>query len=301
MTLATVDEEWIPTQVKVFTRWVQNQLKDIQNIQVNDITKDLTNGVALVQLAKILTENDTPHAWISQPQRTVDMVQNLDMAVDMFTKDGVKLVGISGKDVNDNNEKLILGLIWSLILHYSIGRSVSNENMGKDNNLPNDKLSDKNSKNTLLSWAIDRTANYPNINNFKPYDLSMCALLDSYVPEKVNYYSLDPKDSEHNSQLATKVMNELNIPVFIYPEDLNQDHDVDHKTLLTQLSTVKVVLDNVESSTIKENSEPKIEEPVETPVESQESTMVDNLKIQLAEKVEKLTQITVKYKNSKMN
>ena len=47
------------------------------------------------------------------PKRNIDQV--------MFTKDGVQIIGISGKDVSENNEKLILSYVWSLILHYSIG------------------------------------------------------------------------------------------------------------------------------------------------------------------------------------
>ena len=58
MSLAKVDEEWVPLQAKVFTRWVRSQLKDDDEYQVEDITKDLTNGVALVELAKHLTQNE---------------------------------------------------------------------------------------------------------------------------------------------------------------------------------------------------------------------------------------------------
>ena len=46
--LTKVNDEWIPLQKKVFTRWVNYQLKNQSSI--SDITKDLSNGVALVQL-----------------------------------------------------------------------------------------------------------------------------------------------------------------------------------------------------------------------------------------------------------
>lgn len=88
-----------------------------------------------------------------------------------------------------------------------------------------------------------------------PYDLSLCALLDSYFPEKINYYSLNPNETEHNSKLATQVMDELGIPVFVYPEDItNQECKVDDKTLLTQLSTAKVILDQKSSKDIKNSN-----------------------------------------------
>ena len=130
--LSRIDDQWIPLQNKVFTRWVNTQLKGIQDHDIESVTKDLSSGVELVQLAQVLTGKKTPRSWAETPKRNVEMVQNCDLAVDMFEKDGVQLVGISGKDVHDNNEKLILGLIWSLILHYQIGKSVKQTD-GKEN------------------------------------------------------------------------------------------------------------------------------------------------------------------------
>ena len=110
MSLTKVNNDWVPLQKKVFTRWVNAHLNNAAP-EVGDITKDLSNGVALVELAKVLTKKDTPRPWKKEPKRNVDQVMNCDLSVDMFTKDGVKLIGISGKDVNDNNEKLILGYV----------------------------------------------------------------------------------------------------------------------------------------------------------------------------------------------
>lgn len=224
MGLAHLQGEWIPLQIKVFSRWFAAQLKNKSNIEINDISKDLKNGVALVELAQILTCKESPRKWSHTPKRNIDMVQNCELALDMFKKDGVHFIGISGRDINENNEKLILGLVWTIISHYSFGDV----------------------KSKILSWANERTANYPNINRFAPYNLSLCALLDSYVPEKINYFSLDPNDSQHNAQLASNVMKELEIPLFIYPDDLNcQEIKFDQQILLTQLAAAKEVLENL--------------------------------------------------------
>lgn len=219
--------EWISLQIKVFSRWVSGKLKNTSNVQVDDITKDLKDGVALVELAKILTNKEAPRRWKAEPKRNIDMVQNCELAIDMFIKDGVHFIGISGRDVHDSNEKLILGLVWTLISHYSIGDT-------------------KDSKASLLSWANDRTANYENVQKLSPYDLTMCAILDSYVPEKINFKSLDPNNSIYNLHLATDVMKELGIPVYIYPEDLNSTNiKLDQQVLLTQLSPAKDILENL--------------------------------------------------------
>ena len=268
-TQTSQSNEWIQLQINVFSRWVQNQLKDQTNVHVDKITKDLSDGVALVELAKKLTQKDTPRNWSISPKRTVEMVQNCDLAVDMFTKDGVNLVGISGKDVNDNNEKLILGLIWSLILHYSIGKSIHTQSV--KNNDSTEEKAIKNETKVLKSWAIERTENYPNIHNFMPYELSMCALLDSYVPERINYYSLDPKDTDHNATLATTVMNDLGIPILIYPEDVkNNDSRIDDKTLLTQLSTMKSVLEEQELNKVTSRNEEILEEKTDDESDDEE-------------------------------
>ena len=259
-----VNKEWITLQINVFSRWVDNQLKGHSDLQIENITKDLSNGVALVELAKALTHKDAPRYWVESPKMNVQKVQNCDLAIDMFSKDGVQLVGISGKDISDNNEKLILGLIWSLILHYSIGKSItsviSNPKLNeiqsnKTEKTPTSTITKKTS--ALRSWAIERTKNYPHIHDFTPYELSMCALLDSYVPEKINYYSLNPNEIEHNSKLASDVMNELGIPVYITSDEVNRfDSNMDDKTLLTQLSSMKTILDQheAERKQIKERS-----------------------------------------------
>lgn len=247
--LTKVKDDWIPLQKKVFTRWVNYQLHD--KTSLTDITKDLSNGVALVELAKMLTRKDTPRTWKNQPKRAIDMVMNCDMSIEMFTKDGVKLVGISGKDVNDNNEKLVLGLIWTLIMHYTIGEAAFDND--KNNN---SKV--KNQKQLILKWANERLANYPNINNFAPYSLMLCALLDSYVPDKINYFSLNPDDFKNNTELAIKTMKDLKIPVFVNSDEIMKyNNKVDEKSLLTQLSIAKVVLDNYQNSLQKSISSKK--------------------------------------------
>ena len=226
--LKEIDSQWVPLQNKVFTRWVNGQLKGTCDHEIESVTKDLTSGVELVQLAEKLTGKQPPRAWAKEPKRNVEMVQNLDLAIDMFSKDGVNLIGTSGKDIHDRNEKLTLGLIWSLILHYQVSKSVRTGTTGKANDKSG--VSTKSDKDALMSWANERVSSYHNLNSFDKYDLSMCALLDSYVPEKVNYYSLDPNDTEHNSQVATNVMNDLGIPVYVYPEDVVNNNDkVDEK------------------------------------------------------------------------
>lgn len=61
--MSTKTEEWIPLQIKVFIRWVNGQLKTNQCEEIGEITKDLSNGVPLVELAEILTGKKSPVKW----------------------------------------------------------------------------------------------------------------------------------------------------------------------------------------------------------------------------------------------
>lgn len=73
----------------------------------------------------------------------------------------------------------------------------------------------------------------------------MCALLDFYVPDKANYYSLDSKDTKHNAVAASNVMHDLGIPVYIDPDNIEGHGHIDGKALLIQISAAKVVLEKL--------------------------------------------------------
>lgn len=52
--------------------------------QVNGVTKGLTIGVALVELAEVLTGKKVPINWVHDTKRNVDEVQNRDLALFYF-------------------------------------------------------------------------------------------------------------------------------------------------------------------------------------------------------------------------
>ncbi|KAK8892934.1 hypothetical protein M9Y10_030186 [Tritrichomonas musculus] len=254
MNTTHTNTEYIPQQIRVFSNWVSSNLIQAKsNIKVNDVTKDFKDGVALIELSQILVGKSAPIDYNLSPKRNDAMVQNCDLAIDMLTKDGVHLKGISGKEVNENKEKFILGLIWTLILHYSVNKSISFNN-DKSNINDKTKFSTKSKvthytaelhyKQALMQWAFDRTESYPDINEFQPYCLSLCALLDSFYPDKINFYSLDPKNTKKNAKIAIKAMQELSIPVLFDLAD-TQSTKIDDKALLTQLAVIKITIEKV--------------------------------------------------------
>lgn len=228
------DDEWLPITEKVFTRWVQYQLEANSKHSINDVTKDLATGTTILNLAQALT-----HRKCSSKK---EISQNCDIALKMFKEDGVKIVGITGKDITYHNTELILRLIWKLIKHYSIRYSFVNHD-NKLNGFQNETGEVMTSK--LLTWAVNRIENYSNTYAFKPYELSMLQLISTFYPEKVNCSNLNPKDFKNNFELLINIMNDLRIPCFIFPEDVIKiGSEIDQKILLTQLAVAKIVLEN---------------------------------------------------------
>ena len=51
-------------------------------------------------------------------------------------------------------------------------------------------------------WAVRRTQSYPKVLGFKPYDLAMCALIDSYYPDKMDDYKKMRESGEPDDELT---------------------------------------------------------------------------------------------------
>jgi dystonin len=52
-------------------------------------------------------------------------IQNVETALRFLRYKEIKLVNIRGEDIVDGNPKLTLGLIWTIILHFQVGESLS--------------------------------------------------------------------------------------------------------------------------------------------------------------------------------
>ncbi|KAI7542591.1 hypothetical protein KC331_g7887, partial [Hortaea werneckii] len=50
-----LDQAWVKVQAKTFTKWLNNKLT-ARNVQVNDIVTDLSDGVILIHLLEILSQ-----------------------------------------------------------------------------------------------------------------------------------------------------------------------------------------------------------------------------------------------------
>jgi filamin len=122
-TIKNKDDKWILIQMNTFTNWINEQLK-YEDEKIIDLKLDLKNGVKLIKLVNVLQKDSKLiKRYFKKPLNQHQELENINLALNAITEDGIKLVNIGNFDIQNGNLKLILGLIWHLILRYQIGKT----------------------------------------------------------------------------------------------------------------------------------------------------------------------------------
>jgi len=137
------------------------------------------------------------------------------------------MTNIGAEDVVDGNRKIILGLIWTLILRFTIN-DINEEGMT--------------AKEGLLLWCQRKTACYDEIDvrDFSASwndGLAFCALLDIHRPDLIDYDALDKSDHRGNMQMAFDIAHrEIGIPKLLDVEDVCDVAKPDERSLMTYIA-----------------------------------------------------------------
>jgi len=137
------------------------------------------------------------------------------------------MTNIGAEDVVDGNSKIILGLIWTLILRFTIS-DINEEGLS--------------AKEGLLLWCQRKTACYDEVEvrDFSSSwndGLAFCALLDIHRPDLINYDELDKSDHRGNMALAFKLASEeIGIPELLDVEDVCDVAKPDERSLMTYIA-----------------------------------------------------------------
>ena len=170
-----------------------------------------------------------PRKYNKNPKLRPHKLDNINLGLDLLeNKAEVKTNFLKNIHLLDGDEKMILGMMWSIILHYAI------------NGISVDELT---AKEGLLLWVQKKTAGYkgvdpPKVKNFHKdwrNGLAFCALIHRHHPDKIDYDSLDKKDREGNLNLAFSVAESLGIPRLLDVEDVNVDKP-DERSIMTYVS-----------------------------------------------------------------
>ncbi|XP_063430705.1 filamin-C-like isoform X3 [Mytilus trossulus] len=213
----TSNMQWEDIQKNTFTNWVNEQL-NTKGIIVRDIRSELSEHLGTLvevlqrqQILGITNRSDNQYARL----------QNITVALEAITSDGVRIVSIDSSDIADGNLKLILALIWQLILRYQIGNG----------NIQN--------KSWLLAWiqAVIPQCKVMNLTTDWNDGLALNALLDFCMPGlSPHWRSLDKTDKVSNCNYAMKLARQqFGIPLILRAEHLAST-DLDELSSITYLS-----------------------------------------------------------------
>ncbi|EIM86004.1 uncharacterized protein STEHIDRAFT_98331 [Stereum hirsutum FP-91666 SS1] len=194
---------------------------------MTSLVKDLSDGVRLIQLMEIMGDT-TLGRYNRNPRMRVQKAENVNKALEFITSRGVKLTNIGPEDIMDGNLKLILGMIWTLILRFTIA-DINEEGLS--------------AKEGLLLWCQRKTAPYDDVN-VQDFSLSwsdglaLCALIHCHRPDLIDYHKLNKSDRHGNTQLAFDVAAEhLGIPQLLEVADLCDSHRPDERSVMTYIAS----------------------------------------------------------------
>ncbi|KAK7989440.1 hypothetical protein PG989_009755 [Apiospora arundinis] len=220
-----MDGKWVIVQQKTFTKWLNTKI-EVRGLEVKDLVADLSDGVILIHLLECLSQESLGR-YAAKPKMRVQRFENANIALNFVKSRGVQMTNIGAEDVVDGNRKIILGLIWTLILRFTIS-DINEEGMT--------------AKEGLLLWCQRKTACYDEVEvrDFSASwndGLAFCALLDIHRPDLIDYDALDKSDHRGNMQLAFDIAHkEIGIPALLDVEDVCDVAKPDERSLMTYIA-----------------------------------------------------------------
>ncbi|KAI0464532.1 hypothetical protein LJB42_002147 [Komagataella kurtzmanii] len=207
--------DWVETQTRTFTNWINSKLRSIDEAPIKDIRKDFSDGLKLIKLLYALSEDTSLQPVHSRPFLSVQKMENVAVSLEFMKFNGLQLHNIGSDDIVEGNLKLLLGLIWTIISHYSI---VKHSSDSKDRG-----FGDKRS--FLLAWVQSVTSKYNvHVSNFSTSwndGKALSALYAAHCSGKFQFFNQDWSDRKLViTTVLTLAEHELCIPKLIQPQDL---------------------------------------------------------------------------------
>ena len=247
-------------QVKTFTRWLNSTLKrwNPDAAPLDNIYTDFRDGRRLLELTEALTGEKLPR---ENGKLLAHKMANLNMALNFLRhKRNVVLVNIDAKDLVDGNQKLTLGLIWTLILHFHIDfdSDASADATGAARSTPKPSKSDPYAaKKALLQWCQKITSGYRcvEIKNFSRSwsdGRAFCAIIHKFRPDLIDFSYLQSSTYPRNKDEVTAVLRhafmvaerELGVERLLEAEDVNTVSP-DDVSIMMYVATLKRALSNL--------------------------------------------------------
>ncbi|KIK94047.1 hypothetical protein PAXRUDRAFT_478545 [Paxillus rubicundulus Ve08.2h10] len=215
------------TQERTFCKWLNTKLEANGYPPMHSLVHDLSDGVRLIQLMEIMGDTSLGR-YNKNPRMRVQKAENVNKALEFIRQRGVKLTNIGPEDIMDGNLKLILGMIWTLVLRFTIA-DISEEGLS--------------AKEGLLLWCQRKTGPYKEVD-VQDFSVSwsdglpLCALIHCHRPDLLDYDKLDKSDRHGNTRLAFQVAaDHLGIPQLLEVEDLCDSDRPDERSVMTYIAS----------------------------------------------------------------
>uniref|UniRef100_A0A1I8AAB0 Calponin-homology (CH) domain-containing protein n=1 Tax=Steinernema glaseri TaxID=37863 RepID=A0A1I8AAB0_9BILA len=229
------DAAWKKIQQNTFTRWVNQHLACI-NLSINNLASDFHDGLKLIGLVEVLATRSLGK-YNKRVSFRSQKLENVTLVLKFLENDeDVKLVNIDSSDIVDENLKLIMGLVWTLIQHYSISMPVWTDG---------DKAKESNTTNSprarLLAWIKAHLPEDVPVTNFSSDwndGVALGALVDHCCGGLIDldWRNFDPRDADSNTAHVMKIAAErLDVAGLITAEELINPN-VDEQSVMTYLS-----------------------------------------------------------------
>jgi len=195
-------------QSRTFTRWCNTFLEE-RMLKIIDVERDFNDGVLFVNLLEIISSKTIIHN--KKPKIRPQKLENCQNAMQFLKKEGIKLISIDAYDLVDGSLKFILGLLWTIILHYQFSSLIQDGYSSKQN---------------LLNWIRSKIPEYK-INNLTSDwqdGKAICALVDAFL-RQINFlqFSNNPlQDATMGIQTAAAKMK---IPPILDANDMVYNPD----------------------------------------------------------------------------
>ncbi|XP_033105527.1 filamin-A-like isoform X5 [Anneissia japonica] len=230
------DAPWKKIQQNTFTRWCNEHLK-VANKHIGGLETDLCDGLRLISLVEVLSQKRVGR-FNKRPTFRSMKLENVSVVMSFLeSKENIKIVNIDSSDIVDGRLKLILGLIWTLILHYSISMPMWDEE--GEGAVDGQKKKKETPKEKLLGWIQSKVPDLPIKNFNKDWNdgRAVGALVDSCAPGLCpDWEDWDPANKLDNAREAMQLADDwLNVPQLLAPEDMVNPR-VDDLSMMTYLS-----------------------------------------------------------------
>ncbi|KNC49566.1 cortexillin-1 [Thecamonas trahens ATCC 50062] len=233
-TVAQVDANepmWVKQQKYAFAGWVNSILAEVGLHVQRDISKAFDDGLFLIPLAELLTEDYcAPH--VKRPKFRIQKIQNVDLAMQLFRKHGFR-GSYSNENLVDGNRELVLGFIFTLFVEF-VGGDKSSRSKSDD----------------ILKWVQDHVNDKPQYDGVHVGDLSgsfkdgraFGALLNALDNEYLDYGSAISADGHVANHEAAydAAHNVLGVPKLLQAADMTApDSDPDDKAVKMYLMLIR--------------------------------------------------------------